>query len=187
MTAALLDRPDTATNDDCRFSAWCKGECAARPGDVNRERSHWSHARVVTELEFGDRLGVELFHGECPGETTETWVCLTAGDEFFEEDTYSLTPAQARDLGAALQVPRTGDDDDRLLWRSEPDDQQALTAEFRQARIRRNGTHRAAQVEVSLHTSSQKHSLRIRLDLSGAWFLGRYLMFAADEASEVQA
>lgn len=189
MTAALLERPTTATNG-CRFKNWCNGSCDDS-SDRGGERNHWSpYGGMFWAYDVDERIGVQLYGYENDADgINPVRVYLAIGDDSLDEDGIALTVDGARALGVALQgiAPRHPAYEDELVYAVEADgDERAVTAEYRHERWRRcAATAQEEHVEFSVRPdSTRKHCVRVRLSLDASRALGARLMEESDRAAE---
>lgn len=186
MTAAVLDRSTAAAPHNCRFASWCAGNCdySACTGEFN----YWSDSEDIEAYNLDERFGVQLFGYEVPDGVDPVRVYLALGDDAgMDVDGFSMTPAEARDLGAALFsfTPKDADWDDELVFVHDDNGVRVLSVEFRHIRQSRRGIDVPPLLEFSMKSDNEKRPVaRMSLDGSSARWLGRKLIEAADQADD---
>ena len=188
MTAALTKHPTAPGAVDCPHD-WC-GKNGCEPDPLTGERFHQGRAWTVTEMTFGDILGVQVERNEGPdGESDGNLVGIDyeAGDGRPDDECLSLDPPLAREIGGTLLAAsrKLMGSDPRVLADIRLKPQERLTAQVTRQRVRRDGSTFGPFIEVEVLTTSRPYPLRAYLDMSAAFFLGRYLVMAANEAEGI--
>lgn len=184
---ALWDAFIKTTQNGCRFSKWCNGDCD--PSAVG-DRQHWSLNHYVHADSFADAIGLQIFRTESPdGSVAPAHLVLSyyeGGIPCTESYDMRLTPVEARKCG---EIMHDASDPKGLRGRDagvlldvEFASGDRLVFERHRPRTRKDGHADREIFEISMYPGDESTPLRLRSDYSSPWFLGKYLKLAADDA-----
>lgn len=164
----------------CRFSSWCN-DCD--DAGIRGERNHWSGSRQFYDAELEDFVGVELYGYENDRDGIDPVQVYLAGGRDGDELGGRPIPAEkALALGQAILAFRgKSDSRDSLVHSVEVDGELVVSAEFRAARRRRNGTVRTPRMELSVH-GAEDYAFRLQLAMGRLRDLGLHLVNQAQLA-----
>ena len=179
----------TAKNG-CRFPKWCDGSCD--PSSVG-DRQHWSIAHYVHDPTFADALGLQIFQSESSdGAADPAYLVLSyyeGGIPCTESYDMRLSPVEARKFGEVMFTacdPKTvRDGAPGVVLDEEFASGDRLVLERHRPRTRKDSYPDRDVFEITLWPVDEATPLRMRSDYSNPWWLGKYLMLAADDAEGV--
>jgi hypothetical protein len=180
---------DTAKNG-CRVSKWCDGSCDP---SVVGDRQHWSVAHYIHDPTFADALGLQIFQNESSdGVADPAYLILSyyeGGIPCTESYDIRLTPVEARKFGEVMfeacdaKTVRVGAPG--VVLDEEFASGDRLVLERHRPRTRKDGFPDRDVFELTLWPVDEATPLRMCSDHSNPWWLGKYLMLAADDAEGV--
>lgn len=179
----------TAKNG-CQFSKWCNGSCDP---SASGDRQHWGIPYYIHDPVFADALGLQIFQNEAAnGVADPAYLILSyyeGGIPCQEAYDLRLTPVEARKCGEimydACDPKGLRDRDAGVLLDVEFASGDRLVVERHRPRTRKDGFGDREVFEITLWPVDESTPLRMRSDYGNPWFLGKYLMLAADDAEGV--